>query len=140
MKRHEVLVSHYKKVEEETGEDFDTLISLTEKHFNRGMLSREEFAELVEFRDAAEEKYLEAMTRRFRATCNARRSHIAYCRARVLASQVQLLTHREALALASKSPQVVSEIHSPELELIENSLPSHAPPLEPRFQNGTGSS
>ncbi len=140
MKRHEVLVSHYKKAEEDTKNAASNKVNELEQAWLRGVLSREEIGELHSEMLEMNECHIESIIRAERVKWNLRRAHVAYCRARITSPQVQLLTHRESLALAIKSPQVVTEIHSPELELIENSLPSHAPPLEPRFQNGTGSS
>jgi hypothetical protein len=131
MKRHEVLVKHYKKAEEEAAENWETLDSLTNTHFRRGILSEEEFSELVEYRDAYEGEYLEAMTRRYQAEFNTRRSHVAYCRARMSVTlNARVVTYRESLSRAEVFPRIVTEIHSPVLTLLANSLPTHAPPQE----------
>ena len=131
MKRHEVLVKHYKKAEEEAAQNLETLDSLVNTHFHKGILSKEEFSELVEYRDAFDEEYLEAATRRYQAEFNARRSHVAYCRARMSVTlNARVVTYRESLSRAEVFPRIVTEIHSPVLTLLANSLPTHAPPQE----------
>jgi hypothetical protein len=109
----------------------ETLDSLVNTHFHKGILSKEEFSELVEYRDAFDEEYLEAATRRYQAEFNTRRSHVAYCRARMSVTlNARVVTYRESLSRVQEFPRIVTEIHSPVLTLLANSLPTHAPPEE----------
>ena len=144
MKRYEFLVKRERALEHSRKREAESLTNWVHQEHRKGVLSPECYYSLVDQMNEATEREWEATVRVERVKSNLRRSHVAYCRIRMNAGMSvypsSFVTYREALALAPKSPQVVSEIHSPELELIENSLPSHAPPLEPRFQNGTGSS
>ena len=66
----------------------------------------------------------------------AKRAHTAFCLVRMTTPKEHLLNGlplAEPLARAERSL-------APPLELIANSLTSHAPPLEPDTKSGTGSS
>jgi hypothetical protein len=118
MKRYEALVSHLKSQETLTKCEHETLEALAHRTFQSGVLSREEFAELLEWCELSQEE------------CNLRRPHVAYCRVRALTTKkAQALTSREAITLL-KTPREAEVSLSPPLLVLDNSLPIHAPPRE----------
>jgi hypothetical protein len=97
----------------------------------------EEEAEQID-REAwsAYDDYCEVAVRVLKIETNLRRSHVAYCIARKAAERKNLL-HGLALIETVEGAELSL---APPLELIANSLTSHAPPLEPDTKTGTGSS
>ena len=85
---------------------------------------------------SAYDDYCEASVRVLNIEWNLRRSHVAYCVARKAAEKKNLL-HGLELVEVVKGAEL--SLASP-LEIIANSLTSHAPPLEPDSKTGTGSS
>jgi hypothetical protein len=89
----------------------------------------------------ATEKEWDANIRVIRVASNLRRSHVAFCKARMAhTSATSFVTYREQLANVAEVPRIAAEVHSPSLELIENSLTSHAPPIESESKTETLSS
>lgn len=85
---------------------------------------------------SAYDDYCEVAVRVLKIETNLRRSHVAYCIARKAAERKNLL---HGLALIETVEGAELSLASP-LELIENSLTTHAPPIEPNSKSGTGSS
>ena len=85
---------------------------------------------------SAYDDYCEVAVRVLKIETNLRRSHVAYCIARKAAERKNLL---HGLALIETVEGAELSLASP-LELIENSLTTHAPPIEPDSKTGTGSS
>lgn len=130
MKRYEAVVSYLKSQETLTKCEHETLEALAHRTFQSGVLSREEFAELLEWCELSQEEYYHYATATLRAECNLRRPHVAYCRVRALTTKkAQALTSREAITLL-KTPREAEVSLSPPLLVLDNSLPIHAPPRE----------
>jgi hypothetical protein len=85
---------------------------------------------------SAYDNYCEASVRVLNIEWNLRRSHVAFCLARKAAEKKNLLY---GLSLIETVKGAELSLASP-LELLANSLTSHAPPLEPDSKTGTGSS
>jgi hypothetical protein len=85
---------------------------------------------------SAYDDYCEVAVRVLKIEMNLRRSHVAYCIARKAAEKKNLLHGLEIIETAKGAELSLA---SP-LELLANSLTSHAPPLEPDTKTGTGSS
>jgi hypothetical protein len=85
---------------------------------------------------SAYDDYCEVAVRVLKIEMNLRRSHVAYCIARKAAEKKNLLHGLEIIETAKGAELSLA---SP-LELLANSLTSHAPPLEPYSKTGTGSS
>lgn len=141
MKRHEVLLRH------ELANESNCSRIAAEKQvrfsyeFHRGVLPREDIEALHEELLEAIEQEWDSNIRVIRVRSNLRRSHVAFCKARMTpTSPVLFVTWREELAEVSEVPRITTDLHSPELELIENSLTSHAPPLEAESKTETLSS
>ena len=66
----------------------------------------------------------------------AKRAHVAFCQVRMTTPKENLL-HGLALLVTVEGAE---RSLAPPLELLANSLTSHAPPLEPDTKSGTGSS
>jgi hypothetical protein len=140
MKRYEAVVSHLKSLETLTKCELETLEALAEKNYRSGVLSVEEFAQLVEWCELSQEEYYHYATATLRAETNLRRSHVAYCRVRALTTKkAQALTSREAITLL-KTPREAEVSLSPPLLVLDNSLPIHAPPRETESNTETLSS
>jgi hypothetical protein len=98
-------------------------------------MSNEEFSELSTLRDLALDEYADTQIHYFTAR-DREKAHVAYCLARKATEKKNLL---KGLTLAKRVEGAELSLASP-LELIANSLTSHAPPLEPDSKTGTGSS
>jgi hypothetical protein len=129
MKRHEATVN-YLKAQENRAE----ILKKTAEHevaqqFHRGIISREEMGDLLDYADELLDDYLEAVTRRFAAAFNLRRSHVSYCRVRTLAAKrLQEAQRTEQLhSLISHQDSEVLAI-APVVEVLAYSLTTHGPP------------
>ena len=98
-------------------------------------MSKEEFYELSTLRDLALDEYADTQIHYLTAR-DRERAHVAYCLARKATPKENLL---EGLSLLETVEGAELSL-APPLELIANSLTSHAPPLEPDSKTGTGSS
>lgn len=85
---------------------------------------------------SAYDDYCEVAVRVLKIEMNLRRSHVAFCLARKAAERKNL---QHGLALIETAKGAELSLASP-LELLANSLTSHAPPIEPYSKTGTGSS
>jgi hypothetical protein len=141
MKRHEIIVKHWKSQELLAESNLEAVEELVVKHHARGVLSREEFAELLAYRDQFESEYLELQGSACMAKHTLRRAHVAYCRARTsTTNRIDFLTYRESLERAAEPFKVPKDIRSLSPELSANSLRSHAPPIETASKTETLSS
>ena len=98
-------------------------------------MNEEEFSELSTLRDLALDEWADTQIHYFTAR-DREKSHLAYCLAYKATEKKNLL---KGLTLAKRVEGAELSLASP-LELIANSLTSHAPPLEPDSKTGTGSS
>ena len=132
MKRYEFLVKREKAVQRQAKCEAESLTNWVYLEHQKGVLSPECYYSLLDQMNEATEREWEAASRVARTESNLRRSHVSYCKARLSTTRrsVSFLTWRESLAQLAELPRVVTDVHSPELELIANSLPSHAPPQE----------
>jgi hypothetical protein len=130
------LVSVLNRQESLTKSNYETLENLCELNFHRGILSYDEFSELVAYRDASFDEYAEFQVLAGWAMRNIQEAHFAYCLARKATPKENLL---EGLSLLETVEGAELSL-APPLELIANSLTSHAPPIEPNSKSGTGSS
>lgn len=141
MKRHEILLRHEKARESECARITAEKQLRFTYEFHRGVLPREDIEALNEELLEAVEQEWDANIRVLRVASNLRRSHVSFCKARMVhTSATSFVTYREQLANVAEVPRITAEIHSPPLELIENSLTSHAPPIEAESQTETLSS
>ena len=98
-------------------------------------MNEEEFSELSTLRDLALDEWADTQIHYFTAR-DRFKSHVASCRVRMMTPKESLL---KGLTLAKRVEGAELSLASP-LEIIANSLTSHAPPLEPDSKTGTGSS
>ena len=136
MKRYEFLVKLEKANEYRAKCEAEELEASVYYEHQRGVLPPEVYYDLLDQRNEAQEREWEATSRVCRAEVNLRRSHVAFCRVRMTAPKEKLL---EGLSLLETVEGAELSL-APPLELIANSLTSHAPPLEPNSITGTGSS
>jgi len=130
------LVSVLNRQESLTKLNYETLEGLCALNFRRGVLSYDEYAELIAYRNASEDEYFTFQVLAGWAMRNIQEAHFAYCLARTATPKENLL---KGLTLAKRVEGAELSL-APPLELIANSLTSHAPPLEPDTKTGTGSS
>ena len=98
-------------------------------------MSEEEFSELSTLRDLALDEYADTQIHYLTAR-DREKAHFNFCLARIATEKKNLL---KGLTLAKRVEGAELSLASP-LEIIANSLTSHAPPLEPDSKTGTGSS
>ena len=136
MKRYEFLVKREKANEYRAKCEAEELTHWVYQENRRGVLAPEDYYSLLDQMNEATEREWEATSRVCRAEMNLRRSHVALCRVRMTTPKENLL---KGLTLAKRVEGAELSL-APPLELIANSLTSHAPPLEPDTKTGTGSS
>jgi hypothetical protein len=103
---------------------------MCELNHRRGLMSFEEFSELSTLRDLALDEYADTQIHYLTAR-DREKSHLAYCLARKATEKKNLLN---GLTLIKTSESAELSLASP-LELLANSLPSHAPPSSSTAMN-----
>jgi len=136
MKRYEFLVKIEKANEYRAKCEAEELTAWVYQENQRGVLAPEDYYSLYDQMNEAQEREWEATSRVCRTEVNLRRSHVALCRVRMTTPKEELL---EGLSLLETVEGAELSL-APPLELIANSLTSHAPPIEPNSITGTGSS
>lgn len=129
MKRHEATVNYLKAQENRAELLHEAAEQEAARQFHRGVISRDEMSELLEYTEELHESYLYAMTLRLTAAFNLRRSHVSYCRVRTLAAKrLQEAQRTEQLhSLISRQDSEVLSL-APVLEVLAYSLTTHGPP------------
>ena len=130
------LVSVLNRQESLTKLNYQTLDNLCALNFRRGVLSYDEYAELIAYRNASEDEYFTFQVLAGWAMRNIQEAHLAFCLVRMATPKENLL---KGLTLAKRVKGAELSL-APPLELIANSLTTHAPPIEPNSITGTGSS
>lgn len=118
-----------------TKSNFACLDKMLELNHERGLMSDEEFTELLALRDLALDEYANTQIHYFTAR-DREKAHFNFCLARKATEKQHLC---KGLTLVKRAEGAELSLASP-LEIIANSLTSHAPPLEPDSKTGTGSS
>ena len=118
-----------------TKSNFECLQEMCELNHRRGLMSAEEFSYLLTLRDLALDEYADTQIHYLTAR-DRQKAHLNFCLARKATEKKNLL---KGLTLAKRVEGAELSLASP-LEIIANSLTSHAPPLEPDSKTGTGSS
>ena len=136
MKRYEFLVKLEKANEYRAKRQAEELTASVYQENRRGVLAPEDYYLLYDQMNEAQEREWEATSRVCRTEVNLRRPHVAFCQVRMTTPKENLL---EGLSLLETVEGAELSL-APPLELIANSLTSHAPPLEPNSKTGTGSS
>jgi hypothetical protein len=129
MKRHEATVNYLKAQENRAELLHEIAEQEAARQFHRGIISRDEMGDLLDYTEELHESYLEAMTRRLTASFCLRRSHVSYCRVRTLAAKrLQEAQRTEQLhSLISHQDSEVLAI-APVVEVLAYSLTTHGPP------------
>lgn len=113
-----------------TKSNFECLDDMCELNHRKGLMSFEEFSELSTLRDLALDEYADTQIHYFTAR-DREKAHFNYCLARKKAEKKNLLY---GLALIETAEGAELSLASP-LELLANSLPSHAPPSSSTAMN-----
>lgn len=129
MKRHEATVNYLKAQENRAELLKETAEQEAARQFHRGVITREEMGDLLDYADELLDNYLEAMGRRFAAAFNLRRSHVSYCRVRTLAAKRLQEAQRTEQLHSLISRQDSEELSlAPVVEVLAYSLTTHGPP------------
>lgn len=113
-----------------TKSNFECLEEMCELNHRRGLITVEEFTWLVELRDLALDEYCDTQIHYFTAR-DREKAHFNYCLARKATEKQNLC---KGLTLVKRAEGAELSLASP-LEIIANSLTSHAPPKSPTAMN-----